>query len=136
MGGEGRDLVSSREDVNRIEDPKASPGEAAVAFRRLVTRRGLAVLEANRREADELLRLYTGKTERPTKEALGDLEHVMELDIALRRELARLTPSFAMAREAKAQGRKLSSAEDLHAYVHDKRERVVLARELLTDAFP
>ena len=31
---------SSREDVNRIEDPKASPGEAAVTFRRLVTDAG------------------------------------------------------------------------------------------------
>jgi hypothetical protein len=130
--------ATGRLDIAHLEDPKASDVEIVEAFKRLVVRRAIQVVNRNKQEAEDLRRLYTTGTPGHTaREHADDVARVLEFERTLTLEVERLAahPELAV-RAAEREGRPLSGATGIREYIAEKRERTQLARAALFEAFP
>ncbi len=116
-----------REDINRLEDPRASDQEIAQAFLRVAVRRGIDIVNRNKQEAWDLLQMYTrGGRGRSAAEATEDLQRVLRFDAELAHQAQRLRSASGIS----AAG--VRSLAELQARL----QSINLVRASLVDAFP
>jgi hypothetical protein len=122
---------TARRDLDHLEDPDASALEISEAFKRIVVRRAIEVVNANHKEAEGLVELYTkGSATETPGELAGEIAKILVLDAKLAAARPLNGGQIEQAIVAgKVRGR-------VHEYIADHEARIDSARAALFDAFP